>query len=98
MAHFVRIVNSVVMTRATVLNCVIGGCIGPDHWAYEEKDHTECGALDFPETEPLGQAFLRSIGEEGEWLQCSYNGNFRGCNPPNGYIYDPVADEFVPPA
>ncbi len=97
MAHFVQIIDNVVMARAVVLNCVIGGCIGPDHWAYDENDHLECGTLDFPESEPLGQAFLKSIGEEGDWMQCSYNGTFRGINPPNGSTYDADADVFVPP-
>ena len=52
----------------------------------------------FPESEPLGQAMLADSGFTGTWLQCSYNGNFRGCYPGSGYAYDAVADAFVPPA
>lgn len=52
----------------------------------------------FPDSEPLGQAMLAESGFTGTWLQCSYNGNFRGCYPGSGYTYDPVADVFVPPA
>lgn len=33
----------------------------------------------------------------GRWVQCSYNGNFRGCYPGPGYTYDPAADVFVVP-
>jgi hypothetical protein len=33
----------------------------------------------------------------GRWVQCSYNGNFRGCYPGPGFTYDPAADVFVPP-
>jgi hypothetical protein len=34
---------------------------------------------------------------EGQWVQTSYNGNFRGCYAGIGYRYDADADEFVPP-
>lgn len=52
----------------------------------------------FPASEPLGQAMLTESGFDGTFLQCSYNGNFRGCYPGIGYSYDPVNDIFVPPA
>lgn len=38
----------------------------------------DCGGGDFPESEPIGQAFLASLGLEGLWLQTSYHANFRG--------------------
>ena len=38
----------------------------------------DCGGGTFPESEPIGQAFIASIGLTGEWLQTSYHGNFRG--------------------
>jgi hypothetical protein len=50
---------------------------------------------EFPDAEASGQAFLASLGLTGLWLQCSYNGNFRGVYPGIGYLYDSVADEFV---
>lgn len=34
--------------------------------------------LEFPESEPIGQEFITSLGIEGNWKQTSYNGNFRG--------------------
>lgn len=34
--------------------------------------------LEFPESEPVGQEFIASIGLEGTWKQTSYNANFRG--------------------
>lgn len=49
------------------------------------------------EQEALGQAFIASLGLGGTWLQCSYNGNFRGIYPGVGYGYDPVADVFTAP-
>lgn len=55
------------------------------------------GGGNFPESEPLGQAFLQSIGFAGIWKQCSYNGNFRNCYPGQGYIYDEELDQFMPP-
>lgn len=38
----------------------------------------DCGGGEFPESEPIGQAFIASLGITGEWLQTSYNANFRG--------------------
>jgi hypothetical protein len=60
-------------------------------------DNSDCGGGEFPESEPIGQAFIVSIGVEGEWLQTSYNGNFRGQYAGQGMTYDPVLDEFVSP-
>ena len=43
----------------------------------------------FPESEPIGIAFLKSLyGENTEWLQTSYNGNFRGVYGGSGFIYN----------
>jgi hypothetical protein len=36
------------------------------------------GNLEFPESEPVGQEFIASLGIEGTWKQTSYNANFRG--------------------
>jgi hypothetical protein len=33
--------------------------------------------LEFPESESIGQQYLKDLGFDGEWLQTSYNGNFR---------------------
>jgi hypothetical protein len=48
-------------------------------------------------SEPMGQAFIASLGLDGEWRQTSYNGNFRKqyCGP--GFRYDAEADVFVAP-
>lgn len=53
--------------------------------------------LPFPESEPVGQAFIASLGLDGEWLQTSYSGSFRGCYAGNGYSFDPIKNVFVPP-
>jgi len=60
-------------------------------------DNDDCGGGDFPDSEPIGQAFIASIGIAGEWLQTSYNNNFRGQYAGQGMTYDPVLDEFVSP-
>ena len=45
--------------------------------------------------ETTGIAFCKSLfGEDTEWIQTSYNANFRGRFAGLGMIYDPVADEF----
>jgi hypothetical protein len=49
------------------------------------------------ESEAVGQAFITSLGFEGTWLQCSYNGSFRGMYPGVGYIYEQERDVFLPP-
>jgi hypothetical protein len=55
----------------------------------------DCDNLPFPDSEPVGQAFISSLGYTGEWLQTSYNGNFRGCYAGIGYTWN--GTDFVPP-
>jgi len=40
-------------------------------------DNSDCGGGEFPESEPIGQEFIADIGIDGDWLQTSYNNNFR---------------------
>jgi hypothetical protein len=64
----------------------------------------DCGNLEFPESEPIGQAFIASCGIEGNYKQTSYNtsGNqhefgktpFRANYAIIGGIYDPEYDVF----
>ena len=60
-------------------------------------DNDDCGGGEFPESEPIGQAFIASIGLEGEWRQTSYNSHFRGTYAGIGYSYDQELDQFIPP-
>ena len=60
-------------------------------------DDSDCGGGDYPDSEPIGQAFIALIGIDGDWLQTSYHGNFRGHYAGQGMTYDPVLDEFVSP-
>jgi hypothetical protein len=57
----------------------------------------DCGGGDFPASEPVGQAFIASLGLAGEWLQTSYHANFRGKYAGIGDTYDAENDEFVAP-
>lgn len=57
----------------------------------------DCGGGDYPDSNPLGQAFIASIGLDGHWEQTSYNGNFRGKYAGIGDMFDVEADEFVSP-
>jgi hypothetical protein len=66
-------------------------------------DNDDCGGGDFPDSEPIGQAFIAALAAgdprlDGTWLQTSYNDNFRGVLGQIGFAYDPDADEFVAPA
>ena len=52
------------------------------------------------ESEAVGQAFIASIGIEGEWIQTSYNAastGFRGRYAGIGDRYDADLDVFVEP-
>lgn len=48
-------------------------------------------------SEPIGQAFIASLGLEGTYRQCSYHGSFRKQYPGPGYRYDADADVFIAP-
>ena len=51
----------------------------------------------FPKSEHSGQEFIASIGLDGEWLQTSYNNNFRGNYAGIGFTYDEDLDAFILP-
>jgi len=57
----------------------------------------DCGGGEFPASEPIGQAFIASLGLSGTWKQTSYNANFRGRYAGHGYTYDAELDVFVEP-
>jgi hypothetical protein len=59
--------------------------------------NNDCGGGDFPASEPIGQAFIASLGISGEWKQTSYSASFRAKYAGIGDIYDPVHDVFVTP-
>jgi hypothetical protein len=50
--------------------------------------------LPFPDSEPVGQAFIASLGIQGDWLQTSYNGNFRGTYAGIGYTFNASLGEY----
>jgi hypothetical protein len=69
-------------------------CIGPVIVVNNEVITDENGI----EQEQLGIDFCKSLyGENTEWLQTSYNGNFRGRYAAPGMIYDAELDEFIYP-
>lgn len=80
MAYFAQLENNIVQQVIAISNETLG-----------EPENT------FPATEPIGQAFISdTLNLPGEWLQTSYNGNFRGTFAGIGYTYDPTLDVFVP--
>jgi len=73
------------------------------HFAQIENDivnqvivvaNSDCDDLPFPESEPVGQAFIASLGIDGEWLQTSYNNNFRGTYAGIGFSFNPLLGEY----
>jgi hypothetical protein len=69
--------------------------------------NSDCAEGTFPESEPVGQAFIASLGLTGLWLQTSYNtlaGNHRNGGTPfrknyatPGFSYDSIRDAFIAP-
>ena len=56
----------------------------------------DCAGGVFPESEPVGQAFIASLNLDGEWLQTS--DDFRKQYAYAGCTYDSDADVFVAPS
>ena len=54
----------------------------------------DCGGGEFPESNPIGQTFIASLGIEGVWQQTSYNNNFRNCYAGIGWTFDPLLGEY----
>ena len=50
---------------------------------------------EFPESEPVGQAFIASLNLDGEWKQTSFNHNFRKQYGLVGGTYNEEHDVFV---
>lgn len=61
-------------------------------------NNSDCEDLPFPESEPVGVAFLTQwSGGYTNWKQTSYNANFRKNYGGIGYTYDAVLDAFISP-
>jgi len=54
----------------------------------------DCENLPFPESEPIGQTFIASLGLAGTWLQTSYNGSFRNIYAGPGIMFDASLGEY----
>jgi hypothetical protein len=57
-------------------------------------NNDDCGGGEFPESEPIGQTFIASIGLAGTWLQTSYHANFRGAYAGPGMVFLPDVGEY----
>jgi hypothetical protein len=61
-------------------------------------NNSDVGNLPFPESEPVGVAYLQSLfGPETSWVQTSYNGSFRYRYASIGYTFDVTLQVFIPP-
>lgn len=61
-------------------------------------NNSDCNDLPFPESEPVGVAFLTQwSGGYTNWKQTSYNANFRKNYAGIGFVYDATLDAFIPP-
>ena len=61
---------------------------------FKSVNNVDVDNLPFPASEPIGQAFIASLGIQGTWLQTSFNGNFRSCFCGPTYIYDATLGEY----
>lgn len=52
---------------------------------------------EYPQSDAIGQAFIASLGIEGDWLQTSFNNTFRKQYAYKGCSYDLVANVFIAP-
>lgn len=64
--------------------------------------NSDINDLPYPESEPVGQAYIADVLLlDGEWLQTSYNNNFRVRYASVGMVYNPTLDAFefapIPP-
>jgi hypothetical protein len=59
--------------------------------------NSDCGELNFPESETVGQTFLASLGLDGVWKQTSYNSNFRVRYAGISAVYLEEQDMFTHP-
>jgi hypothetical protein len=58
-------------------------------------DNSDVDNLPFPESEPIGVAYLHSIfGPETLWVQTSYNGSFRYCYASIGNTFDSTVQPY----
>ena len=61
-------------------------------------DNNDTSNSDGEEIELIGISFLKGLfGNDTNWKQTSYNGNFRVRYAGIGYSYDETLDAFVPP-
>jgi hypothetical protein len=58
----------------------------------------DCGNLDFPDSEPVGQEFIANLYNNDDlWLQTSMDGSFRGNPAVIGGYWDPEIGQFKNP-
>jgi hypothetical protein len=61
-------------------------------------NNAEIDNLPFPDSEPLGVAFCKSLyGLETIWKQTSYSAIFRYNYAGDGYTFDAIANAFIAP-
>jgi hypothetical protein len=75
--------------------------LNADNLVYQVStvNNSDIDDLPFPESEPIGIAYLTSVHGNGIiWKQTSYNANFRVKYAGVGDTYDAASDAFVAPA
>lgn len=60
-------------------------------------NNSDCGDLPFPESEPVGIAYIETFLPGYSWKQTSYNGNFRKRYAGIGDTYSVEYDAFIQP-
>lgn len=69
------------------------------HWAELDKDNKVIRVLVGDNNDPAGdegyQWLIDNLG--GKWIKTSYNAKIRYNFAGEGYLYDEIADAFIPP-
>lgn len=69
------------------------------HWAEIDAENKVIRVLVGDNNDPNGDEGYKWLIENlgGNWVQTSYNANFRFNYAGTGYSYDPIDDAFIPP-
>jgi hypothetical protein len=60
-------------------------------------DNDDMNNLEFPESERIGQEFIKLLGLDGNWAQTSFSGSFRKKYGMVGDLFDEQNNVFISP-
>ena len=91
MAHFAEIDSEGTVQRVLVLSNSILTLLPHEEGKIPTEEHGD------EEVEELGTDYLQNMFPDTDWVQTSYNDNFRKRYAGKGMKYDVERDSFIPP-